>query len=137
MCTLIVLPLCLSSTCLDKRCLLVRLFVEERLDESLAQLLGEAQLEDDAAPRLLHLAVSRAEECRIAAAAVLGVGGETAGAVVLGHHASLLTGLAATANDVLPQLEWAWVDVDVTVLIEHCLCLHLEILDKNVLLFHN
>jgi len=80
--------------------------------------------------------VSRAEERVIATAAVLGVGTEVACAVVLRHHATLLTGTVATAHDVLSCLKPARVDVDVTVLIEHRLCLHLEILDKNVLLFH-
>ena len=111
----------------------VRLFAEERFDESLTHALGEAELEDDMLQRLLHLAVSRAEERVIATAAVLGVGAEAACAVILRHHATLLTGTVATVHDVLSCLKPARVDVDVTVLIEHCPCLHLEILDKNFL----
>ena len=130
------LPLCFCLTCLDKRCLLVGLFAEERFDERLAHPLREAQLEDDAIACFLHLAVSRAEECVIAAAAVLGIGAEVACAVILRHHATLLTGTVATAHDVLSRLKPARIDVDVTVLIEHCLCLHLEILDKYILLLH-
>ena len=129
------LPLCFRLTCLDKRCLLVRLFAEERLDERLAHPLGDAQLENHILQRLLHLAVSRSEERVVARAAVLGVGTEVACAVILRYHATLLTGTVTTAHDVLSRLKPARVDVDVTVLIEHCLCLHLEILDKYVLLF--
>ncbi len=123
--------------CLDERCLLVRLFAEERFDERLAQTLGEAQLEDDRLQRLLHLAVRRAEERRVACSAVLGVGAEVACAVVLRHHAAFLADAVATAHDVLSQLKPAGVDVDVTVLCEHCLRLHLEIVDKNFFLFHD
>ena len=125
--------MCFLSPCPDKRSLLLRLLAEERLDERLAQSLGEAHLEDDAPQRLLHLAVGRAEELTIARAAVLGVGSEAARAVVDGHHAALLARLAAAADDVLPLLEGTRIDIDAAILGKHCLRLHLEILDKNFL----
>ena len=119
---------------LDK-CLLFLLFLtQQRLYQRLAHTLGETELEDYVASGFLYLAVRRAEERVVTAAAVLGIGVETACAVVLRHHAALLPDAVATAYDVLPQLERARIDVDVTVLGKNRLSLHTEILDENVLL---
>lgn len=128
------LPHRFSSARLDERLLLLRLLAVQPLDESPAQPLGEPQLEDDVVPRLLHDAVRRAEQFPVAAAAVLGIGAEAARAVVLRHHAPLLDGAPGAASDVLPQFEGARIDVDVAILGEHRLSLHLEIVDEN--LFH-
>ena len=68
------LPRSFCPTGLDECLQLARLVTEQGLDECLAQSLGEPQLEDHVLLRLLRLAVGRAEQHVVAAAAVLGVG---------------------------------------------------------------
>ena len=114
------------------------LLTQQRLDQSLAQALGEAQLEDYAMPCLLYLAVRRAEERVVTRTAVNSVRMEVACAVVLRHHAALLPYTSGIAcHDVMSQLESTGIDVDVSVLGKNRLGLHLEIPNENVLFaFH-
>ena len=112
------------------------LFAQHTLYEALAQPFWEAQLEDDIALRLLHRAVSRLEKSVVAAAAVVGVGVEARGAVVLCHHAPLLAGSVTMYNDVVALFEGARVDVDFAVLRILCLSFDVDFSDKNFDVLH-
>lgn len=119
----------------DEGLLFLLFVVEHGHDERLAEAFWEAQLEDDALLRLLHLAVGGAEEGVVAVAAVGGVGAEMAGAVVVGHHASFLAGAVAVRHEMGILLEGAGVDVDVAVLVEDRLGLDVDVVDEDFLFF--
>ena len=71
------------------------------------------------------------EELVVAAAAVVAVVAEVAGAVVLRYHTSLLRGTVAVADYLLPQFEDAGIDVDVAIGVKHCLSVHVSFFYKN------
>lgn len=104
-------------------------------DESLAQAFGETEDEDDLFAGFPHLAVGVAEEDAVAAAAIDGIGVEEAGAVVEGHHATLLAGTAAVGHDEVVLLEGAGIDVDTAVLVEDRLGLDADVVCKDFLCF--
>lgn len=77
----------------------------------------------------------RLHERSVAYGAVLAIRTEVLGAIVIGHHASLLACLVLTiGHDVLTLFEAARIDVDVTVGHEYCLRLHVCVLDENLIL---
>ena len=104
--------------------------------EVFAEMFGEAEHENHVVLRLLHRTVRGAEEGVVAAAAVDGVGGETARAVVLGHHAPSLAGAVAVSHEVRILLESAGIDVDTAVLVVNRLGFDTDVADENFLIFH-
>ena len=119
----------------EERPLFILFRSEERHDESFAQAFGETEDEDDLLGGLFHLAVGVAEEEVVTAAAVDGIGVEVAGAVVEGHHATLLAGTAAVSHDEVVLLEGAGIDVDTAVLVEDRLGLDADVVCKDFLCF--
>ena len=80
--------------------------------------------------------MSGGEESVVTATAALTVVFEVACAIVLGDHASLLRGASAACYNLLTTFKFARIDVNVATGVKHCLCLHVDVLNKNVLLFH-
>lgn len=98
--------------------------------------LGEAELEYNVFLGFFDLAVGSEEEGFVAAAAVVGVGAEGRGAVVEGHHTSLLADAVAVGDEVRVLLEGARCGVDAAVLEEDGLGLDLDLVDKDLEFFY-
>ena len=109
---------------------------EEGSDEFEAEVFGETEDEDDLTVGFLDLAVRGVEEEVVAAAGVDGVGVEVGGAIVEGHHTSLLAGMVAVGHDEVVLLEGAGENVDAAVLVEDRLGLDDGFVYEDVLVFY-
>ena len=97
-------PIGFLSASLDKGLLFLLFLTQQRLYQRLAHTLGETELEDYVASGFLYLAVCRAEERVVTAAAVLGIRAASCSLVVMRFIGSKFCRCKNTAEGVMVEL---------------------------------